>query len=137
MAIKSKKRVIILVAVIAVLAIGVTVAVIRTNSIPHFEAGYEEMEEIVQLETNNGTLNEWTLAMENSDIAEMVEKTSEEQNPGEVGSLVKLNYRFEGRKPGRTHIYFRYGNFADGHVEQENVYLVEVDAKLHIKITEE
>ena len=135
--IKLKKPIIICGIVAIVLAAGITVAIIRTNSIPQFEPGYNETKDSVELKTYSGTLNEWVMTIEDESIAEMVEKQGDEEKTGEIGTPIKLFYFFEGRKPGRTKVHFKYVVFAEGSVDEEKTYLIEVDQAKHIKVTEQ
>ena len=122
------------IAVIAVIAFGVTTAIIRSQ-IPVFDDGSELS--VIELTTNGGVSYEWNYEFENSDIAEIADKTSNVRDPEVDGGVVDLKYVIKGKKPGKTKLTFRYGSFIDGRVEETRNYLIEVNEKLEVRITEQ
>jgi predicted secreted protein len=122
------------IAVIAVIAFGVATAIVRSQ-IPVFDDGSELS--VIELTTNGGVPYEWNYEFENSDIAEIADKTSNARDPEADGGVVDLKYVIKGKKPGKTKLTFRYGSFIDGRIEETRNYLIEVNEKLEVRITEQ
>ncbi len=125
---------IVAVAVLGIIAFGIVNAIMNSD-IPTFDDGSELS--AVELTTAGGVVYEWTLEFENSDIAEVIEKTSKVRDPNLDGGPIDLKYIIKGKKPGRTKLACRYGSFIDGHILETRNYLVEVNNKLEVRITEQ
>ena len=128
---------VVILVIIALIACGVIIAIGR-SSIPQFNDGSEYSS--IELYRTSGGLYEWSYAIEDTTVAEVVDKKSfidygdSDKNDG--GSPVE-QYVIKGKKAGRTKITLRYGSFADGSVEEERNYTIEVNEKLESRIIEQ
>ena len=129
---KSKKIIVIIAAlvVVGVIIAGVIVAILRSG-IPVFDDGSELS--AIELSTYGGSVYSWNYEFENSDIAEVTDLTSIDD--GKEGGRVDLKYLIKGKKPGRTGLTFRYGSAFDGNVKETRSYLIEVNEKLEVRVT--
>ena len=136
--IKTKKTVIALLSLIilALVGYGVYVMVSRSDA-PQFTDG--SLLSTISLEGSDGGLYEWNFTIEDTTVAEVVDKTStiEYEQPQHDGGTPTMHYIIKGKKPGKTKITFRYGSFASGETLREHTYLIEVNAKLENKVTEQ
>ena len=130
----NTKRILIIIAGIAVIAVivtGIIIAILRSN-IPVFDDGSELS--AIELETYGGSVYSWNYEFENTDIAEVTDLTSTDD--GRVGGTIDLKYIIKGKNPGRTELTFRYGSVFDGKTEETRRYLIEVNEKREVRITE-
>lgn len=130
----NTKRILIIIAGIAVIAVivtGIIIAILRSN-IPVFDDGSELS--AIELSTYGGSVYSWNYEFENTDIAEVADLTSTDD--GKDGGRVDLKYIIKGKNPGRTELTFRYGSVFDGKTEETRRYLIEVNEKREVRITE-
>ncbi len=123
-------------AILALVAYGVIVAIDR-SSIPQFDG--DEFS-IVILDKTSGGLYEWSYSIEDTTIAEVTDKTSSIEyldDEKQDGGTPVEQFIIKGNKPGKTKITFRYGSFADGSVEEEHTYRIEVNEKLQSRVIEQ
>ena len=80
----------------------------------------------------------WEYEIGNEDIVKFVKSYVAEDNnkDGMVGASVTTNYVFEGLKEGTTTITFKFVNFTDGTVDQEETHNVKVDKDKNISLIE-
>lgn len=135
---KTKKIIIGAVALIilALVGYGVYVAIDR-SSIPQFTDGSKLS--TVSLKGSDGGTYEWSFTIEDSTVAEVVDKTSaiEYASLEQDGGTPMVYFIIQGKKPGKTKITFRYGSYTSGKTEEEHTYLIEVNDKLENKVTEQ
>ena len=123
-------------AIIALIAYGVIIAVGRA-SIPQFDDGSEYS--AITLNKTSGGLYEWSYTIDDTTIADVVDKKSyiEYDNPDEDGGTPVEQFVIQGKKAGRTKITLRYGSFTTGESEEELTYTIEVNEKLESKVIEQ
>ena len=135
---KTRKAitVVVVLAILALVVFGVFVAVSR-SSIPQFDDGSEYS--VIILDKTSGGIYEWSYTVEDTTIADVTDKTSsiDYENPADDGGRPVEQFIIKGNKAGRTKITLRYGSFADGSVEEEHTYLIEVNEKLESRVTEQ
>ena len=128
----------IIIAVVAVLVLGVItfgiINAIQNANIPEFDNGSELS--AIELSTGGGVLLDWNYNFEDSEIAEVIDKTSKAVEDKE-GGRVELKYIIKGKKPGKTKVTFNYGSAFDGQTIETRTYLIEVNRKLEVRITEQ
>ena len=135
---KTKKIIIGVVALIILALVGYGVYVaIDCSNVPQFTDG--SLLSTVSLKGSDGGTYEWSFTIEDTTVAEVVDKTTsiEYEQPQQDGGTPMVHYVIQGKKPGKTKITFRYGSFASGQTEEEHTYLIEVNAKLENKVTEQ
>ncbi len=120
--------------IIALITLGVVFA-IQQSAIPEFNDGSELG--VVNLLSEEGQTNEWSVKIDDESIASVYDKTSSTINKDEGGVAIESHYIFKGKKPGKTKVTFKYGSFADGQVKEQRTYCIEVNRELQIKVIEE
>jgi len=120
-------------AILGLIAYGIVVAIQRA-SIPQFEDGSEYSS--IELSRTSGGIYEWSYTIEDTTVAEVVDKKTyiDYENPEDDGGKPVEQFIIQGKKPGKTKITLRYGSFADGSVEEELKYTIEVNDKLESRV---
>ena len=67
-------------------------------------------------------------------IVKFVKKYTLEADKDVEGGSVLLNYVFEGVKPGKTKVIFRYVNITNNEVDKEEIYNIKVNDKKGISL---
>ena len=135
----KSRRIFTVVAAIAILALvgyGVFIAVSRA-SIPQFDDGNEYS--VIVLDKTSGGIYEWSYTIEDTTIAEVVDKKSfiEYEDANVDGGKPVEEYIIQGKKAGRTKITLRYGSFTTGESEEEQTYTIEVNEQLKSRVIEQ
>lgn len=135
----KSRKIFTIVAALAVLSLvgyGVFVAINRA-SIPQFDDGNEYS--VIVLNKTSGGIYEWSYAIEDTTIAEVVDKKSyiDYESPEVDGGTPVEEYVIQGKKAGRTKITLRYGSFTTGETEEEQTYIIEVNEKLQSRVIEQ
>ena len=98
--------------------------------------GKEELE--ITKSISAGIPFKWEVEVENKNIVKYVRSyvVKDENTGGLVGAKVHTNYVFKGLSQGETYIIFKFVNFTNNEVTNEDKYLVKVDDNLNISLVE-
>ena len=87
----------------------------------------------LKFDTNAGVPYKWTIAIDNTEVVDLLEEKTEESNDGEmVGGPVKVIYILKGLKEGETTVTFRYVDIRDESIAKEEIVKVKVDKDLKV-----
>ena len=86
------------------------------------------------LKTNGGVPYKWEYEIEDESIVKYVKNYTLESDKDIDGGVVLINYVFEGVKPGKTKLTFKYVNITNNEVDKEQVYNLKVNNKKGISL---
>ena len=90
----------------------------------------------ITYEVNSGIPFRWEYEIKNGKIVEFVKESFINDNKDKTicGAPINHVYLFKGIKKGKTKIIFKYHNFADDYIDEEDIYDVVVDKDMNISI---
>jgi predicted secreted protein len=109
------------------------IAVLLCALIMKFFSKRNNTDEVV-LSTNNGINYSWKCEVENDKIATIFKKYTEEVDTYIDGGEVLLHYVIKGKKQGETKLICDYKNPNEEYSVETNIYQINVDNKLNVKI---
>lgn len=93
---------------------------------------------IISYRMSSGIPFRWEYEILNNKVIEFVRKDIIGGNSKiTCGGPITINYIFKGLKKGKTTILFRYVNFADNYIDQEEKYEIIVDDNLNVTMKKE
>ena len=90
----------------------------------------------VTFKTNVNEIYEWKYDIENNKIIKFIEKKQFGDVDNKNGGNITEKYYFKALKTGKTNLTFTFTNTGNGSYLDTKYYLVKVDKKLRLTITE-
>lgn len=124
---KRRKKIVIIALILVVLA------VIICGFIQHYFSGKNNKGNIV-LSTSAGINFEWKCKMVDKDIATVENVYKKSMNPDVDGGEIQIRYLIVGHKKGETKFICNYMDNEAGYAVETNIYEINVDKDLNVKI---
>lgn len=119
--------------VIVISLITILIAVIICGGIMKYYSGKNNKGNVI-LSTSAGTNYDWECKMTDKDIATVENTYRKNMEPDVDGGEIQIRYVIKGIKEGNTRFVCNYKENGSNYAVETNIYDVEVDKDLNVKI---